>query len=224
MLDVNTMQISDWVLIGSTVFLGAMALLAPYVIEKWKYKFYSAKLDFKFFHKPPYCHITEMRNPSMRFPVYYFRFIAINNGKVQAEQCEAVLERIWKENSNSDLKEFNGFSPVSLKWSGVEKNKFMTIQPGREIFCDIGRIQHPSYEPTSSYKDITEQEKRQNKFFFELPERFFAQWDCLTPGRYEIEVAIYSKNARKINRRFKISWSGDWKDQEPEMLNELVIS
>jgi len=220
------MQISNWVLIGSTLFLGLMALIAPYFIEKWKYQFYSAKLNFKFFHRPPYSHITEMRNlgSDIRFPVYYFRFKVVNEGKVEAEQCEAVLEKIWKENSIGELKEFSGFSPVSLKWSGPGREKYLTIQPGREMFCDIGRIQHPDYEFGSVYKDINHQEKEQNKFFFELPERFYAQWDCLIPGKYQIEIALYSKNAKKVGRKFRISWSGIWKDGESGMLNELVVS
>lgn len=220
--ETKNMQTSDWVLIGTTSFLGAMALLAPYIIERWKYEFYSANLSFEFFHKTPYCHKTAMGTQDFKFPVYYFRFIVANSGKTQAEQCEAVLEIIRKENSGGELREIEGFSPVSLKWSAMTE-KYLTIQPGRKIFCDIGRIHNPKYKPDSVYKDITEQDKKQNKFFFELPNRPFAQWDCLIPGKYEIEIAVYSKNAKKISRRFKISWSGIWKDQESEMLNELVI-
>jgi hypothetical protein len=216
-------QTSEWVLIGTTLFLAIVAFLAPYIIERWKYKFYSAKLFFKFFHVPPYCHITEMRGVGVSLPVYYFRFKVVNNGKVQAEQCEAVLEKIWKENSAGEFKEFTGFSSVSLKWSGAKMEKYLTIQPGRESFCDIGRIHRPDNEPESVYKSISEKEKVQNKFFFELPERFYAQWDCLIPGKYQIEVTIYSKNAKKISRKFKITWSGIWKDVEADMLNELVI-
>lgn len=218
------MQTNDWVLIGTTLLLAAVAFLAPYLIERWKHKFYSAKLDFKFSHMPPYCHITEMRRGTVSFPVYYFRFKVTNKGKVQAEQCEAVLEKIWKENSAGELKPFVGFSPVQLKWSGVREEKYFTIQPGRELFCDIGRIHHPEYEPESVYRAINEEEKMQNKFFFELPQRFYAQWDCLTPGKYQIEIAIYGKNALKTTEKFKIAWSGVWKDKEVDMLNEIVIS
>lgn len=220
----TNMQISDWVLIGTTSLLSITAFIAPYIIERWKHRFYSARLIFKFFHSPPYCHKTEMRGGDIKFCVYYFRFKIVNIGNVQAEQCEAVIERIWKENSAGELKEFSGFSPVSLKWSGTIADKYFTIQPEREFFCDIGRIHHPSHEPKSLYKDIKPDEIDQNKFFFEFPERYFAQWDCLIPGKYEIEISVYSKNAKKNIRRFKIVWSGIWKDQESDMLNELVIS
>jgi hypothetical protein len=217
-------QIREWVLIGTTLLLASVAFLAPYIIERWKYRFYSAKLAFKFFHTPPYCHITQKIGIGVNFPVYYFRFKVVNNGKVQAEQCESVLEKIWKENSAGEFKELTGFSPVLLKWSGTQMGKYFTIQPGREPFCDIGRIHHPDHESNSVYRSITEEEKKQNKFFFELPEQFYAQWDCLIPGNYQIKVTIYSKNAEKISRKFKITWSGNWEDREPEMLNELVIS
>ncbi len=219
-----TSNVSDWVLMGTTLFLGAIALLAPYVIERWKFRFFSPKLAFEFCHKPPFCHITEMKGGGVRFPVHYFRFRVVNNGRVQAEQCETVLERIWKENSAGELKEFIGFSPVSLKWSGPQTIRHFTIQPGRKIFCDIGRIHHPDYETSSVYKDIRIEEQQQKKFFFEFLERFYAQWDCLVPGKYQIEIAVYSKNAKRISRKFKITWSGIWKDQEADMLNELVIS
>lgn len=221
--NMQKIEISDWVLIITTLLLASVAFLAPYIIERWKYIFYSAKLVFKFSHTPPYCHITEMRGSGLSFPVYYFRFKVVNNGKVQAEQCEAVLEKIWKENSSGELKELTGFSPVSLKWSGTKAEKYFTIQPGREPFCDIGRIHQPNYEPLSIYRSINKEEESQNKFFFELPARFYSQWDCLIPGKYQIEVTIYSKNAKKISKKFKITWSGIWKEKEADMLNELVI-
>ena len=218
------MLFRSWVLIGSTLFLGSIALLAPYIIERWKYRFYSAKLGFIFFHKPPFCHITQMRGPGVDFPVYYFRFKIVNIGKVQAEQCEVIIENIWKRDKTKRLKDFNGFSPVGLKWSGTKNTRCLIIQPDREVFCDMGRIYHPDHEPESVYRNITEEEKEQNKFFFEWTEKFHSQWDCLLAGEYRIKIAVYSKNAKRISKKFNITWSGTWKNQESEMLNELVIS
>lgn len=217
------MQTSDWILIGTTFILAITAYSAPYIIEIWKYKFYSAKLAFKFFHTPPYSHITEARGVGVSFPIYYFRFKVVNNGKIQAEQCEAVLEKIWIKTDSGELEEYTGFSPVSLNWSSPRAGESLTIQPGREIFCNIGSVQHPDYEPESGYMSITEEEKRLNKFFLSLGEKYFAQRDCLVPGKYQIEVAIYSKNAKKVSKKFKIIWSGTWQDEEIDMLNELVI-
>jgi len=206
-----------------TFILAATAFIAPYVIERWKHKFFAPKLCFEFFHRAPYCHRTEMRTSSERFPVDYFSFVVVNEGKLQAEQCEAVIEMIRKENSSGGLEEWVGFLPVSLIWSGVKDSKYVTIQPGRRIFCNIGRIHHPQHEPGSAYKDISEEEKRKNKFFFELWRTFFVQWDCLVPGKYQIEIAVYSSNSERVSKKFNLAWSGNWKDKERDMLNELVI-
>jgi len=215
---------SDWVLIGTTILLALVAFSAPYVIERWKYKFYSAKLKFIFYHKPPYCHITQMTGSGGSFPVYYFRFIIMNEGKTQADQCEVLLQKIYKANSAENFKEISGFTPVRLKWSGMEKEKYLTIQPERKIFCDIGRIHQINHQPDSVFREISADDKEKNKFFFEMPERFYAQWDCLVPGKYKIELAVYSKNAPKVIKEFYIAWSGQWKDKETDMFNELVIS
>jgi hypothetical protein len=215
---------SDIVLICSTLILALAAFVAPYAIERWKHRFFAPKLRFEFFHRPPYCHLTKMRTSSVEFPVYYFRCIVVNEGRSQAEQCEAVLETIAKENSNGRLEEWGGFSPASLVWSGAANSKYLTIQPGRKIFCNIGRIQHPQHEPESAYKDISAEEKKSNKFFLELQKRLFVQWDCLVPGKYQIELAVYSSNSKKVSKKFRLAWSGNWRDEEANMLKELVIS
>ena len=218
------LSFGDMVLIGSTLILAVTAFAAPYVVERWKHKSFAPKLCFEFSHAPPYCHGTEMTTRSGRLPVYYFRFVVVNEGKSQAEQFEAVLEMIRKENSSGRFEEWVDFSPVSLQWSGVRDSKYLTIQPGRKIFCDIGRIHHPEHEPESAYKDISPEEKRQNKFFFALLQTFFVQWDCLLPGKYQIEIAVYSSNSGRVSKKFNLAWSGNWKDKERDMLNELVIS
>src|SRR3990167_8277692 len=110
---IKLMQISDWVAIVTTLVLASTAFVAPYIIEMWKHWFYSPKLTFKFLHCPPDCHQTQMRGPGVSFLTYYFRFRVANVGKTQAEQCEAVLEKIWRENSAGVPKEISGFSPVS---------------------------------------------------------------------------------------------------------------
>ena len=150
---------------------------------------------------------------------------------MQADDCEAVLERVWKEDDAKKLHKWENFLPVNLKWSGENPTKnferacFKTIYPGgRRIFCDIGHICHPKHQAASTYRGITEEERQKNKFFFELPQKFFYQWDCLIPGKYQIQISVYSKNAEKITGKFKISWSGEWRDSEEEMFREIVVS
>ena len=197
-------------------FAVVVALITPYLIEVWKYKFYSAKLVINFSNSPPYCHITKMGG---NIPIYYFRFKVSNNGKTQAERCEAVLEKIWEIDNLGKVREWERFSPIPLKWSGPEKEQYFTIQPERTVFVDIGRI----YEYSQQFKSVYYTKNNQNKFFFELPNgRPYAQPDCLLPGKYKIQISIYSNNAKKITREFEIDWIGNWDKEESVMLNKWI--
>lgn len=160
----------------------------------------------------------------MDFPVYYFRFLVENTGKTQAEDCEVLLERVFKENSAGRMVEWNNFTPVNLKWSGMRDPISRTIQPDRKVYCDLGKIQHPEHNYVSRYRGITEDDKKDLKFALELPEIPYSQWDCLTPGKYKLDVSVYSKNAEKASRSFLVAWTGKWKDGESDMFNELVIN
>lgn len=207
----------------STIILASTAFIAPYAIEKWKFKYRSPKLLVNFKLKSPDCHLTQAKGGEISFPVFYFRFLVENVGKTQAEDCEAVLEKIFKENSAGEMVEWDDFTPVNLKWSGIRNPISRTIQPDRKVYCDIGRIQHPGYEYQSIYREVKDEEQKINKFAFELPDKYYSQWDCLLPGRYRIIISIYSKNTKKITKNFFISWSGNWKDNEKDMFKELVI-
>ena len=222
------MVVSDWILIVSIIALASAAFLAPYVIERWKYGFYAPKLDFDFKFESPYCHLTTMRirEKQVSSPVYYFLFSVCNSGKRQADDCEAVLERVWEEDSAGNLHEWKNFLAVNLIWAFGDPPKgiLKTIYPGRRLFCNIGHINHPKYKAESAYRGISEEEKQKNKFFFEVLERPYLQWDCLIPAKYQIEISVYSKNAQKITTRFKISWSGEWKDTEERMFKQIVVS
>lgn len=221
------MVVSFW---ASIIILASAAFWGPYLVQRWKYKFYAPDVDFEFKFEPPYCHLTEMRTRDIatgreiaRFPVYYCRFAVVNKGKLQADDCEAVLEKVWKEDSAGNFIEWRNFSAVTLKWSGPPVY-LRTIQPKRKVFCDIGRIHHPQHEPESMYLGITGADRQKNKFFFEIREDFFVQWNCLVPGKYRIQISVYGKNVPPVSRKFEISWSGEWRDTEEEMFKELVIS
>ena len=109
------MQVSDWVLIFTTLFLGAIALFVPYLAELLKRKLFAPNLKFDFELKPPDCHKTKFNNNE---PVYYFRFRVTNLGKSQAKKCEAVIESLHKENSAGNYQPIK-YSPINLIWGGI---------------------------------------------------------------------------------------------------------
>ena len=207
----------------STIILATTAFLAPYLIEKWKATYRSPKLLTTFKLASPDCHLTQVKGNGTEFPVFYFRFLVENIGKTQAEDCEVFLEKIFKENSAGQLVKWSNFTPVNLKWSGIRDPINKTIQPNRKVYCDIGKIQHPNHNYKSVYREASNEEQKMNKFIFELPERYYSQWDCLLPGKYKITISIYGKNVEKITKNFYIFWSGKWKNKEEDMFEESVI-
>ena len=221
-----------WVQFSLTVLLVISAFLVPHTVEIWKSNYRKPILLINFKLEPPDCHKTKFRldkvrinNQEVIFPVYYFRFRIKNSGMSQADSCQVFLEKIFKENSASEMIEYKNFTPVNLKWSGATGTIEKNIYPDKATHCDLGRIHHPKYNYISAYKDISDNEQKLNKFAFELGENpLYSQSDCLIPGKYELIVSVYSKNSKKVTRKFTLSWSGIWKDDESEMFNELIIN
>jgi len=180
------------------------------------------QIDFEL--APPGCHKTQMKGPQISFPVYYFRFLVKNYGKRQAEECEMVLEKIFEE-KNGRFEQYKNYTPVTLKWSGSRNPHVRDLQPNRGIYCDLGRVHSPTHKHRSIYVNITEDQQKESKFVLELPvsELYYSQWDSLLPGRYLLDIVVYSKNAKVAKRRFELTWSGIWKEDNTEMLKELII-
>lgn len=219
---VPLLNVSDWVLIGATLFLGVCALFVPFLAELIKRKLFAPSLRILFAQENPYCHLTKWSNG---LPVYYFRFQVSNDGKSQARFCEAVLEELWLQDSSGKFIQDKNFSPVNLNWvkqSEHREGHFVSINPKRKVFCDIGHISSPLVNERSQF--FLERDNQSLKFIFDTPIKFFSQRDCVSPGKAKIKIGVYSENAPKCERIFQVAWSGNWKDPEEDMFREIVIS
>lgn len=223
------MTASDWVIVGTSLFLGIAALLAPYIAELLKREWFAPKLEISYRHAPPYSLRTEWRGANVNEPVFYFRFEAVNRGKSQAKLCEAILEELWIFNVAGEAFKLQNFSPVNLHWAGYDGIVYRNITPGRRgIYCDIGHISSPQYQQQHEkvkphFIDIQGREGTSMRFLFDEIQYPYCQPSCLTPERYLIRVSLYSENAKPAQQWFEITWSGNWQDSEAEMLREIVI-
>ena len=51
-----------------------------------------------------------------------------------------------------------------------------------------------------------------------------SQYESLDPGDTRIlQYGVYSGNSKHKTEYFKISWSGEWRDNSDDMFKELVI-
>jgi len=209
------------------------ALFVPYLAEVIKRFCFKPKLKMIFKLTPPFCHKTEIRSqPRAQHkvcePVFYFRFKIINEGKSRAYNCEVILENLWIYDSSKlgKPKLYPNFSPLNLAWSGNHSKDVRNINPGREIFCDIGHIASKAYQISSEknkYIDVPSHYEEALRFMLELPKFFFSQPNCLIPGKYIIQIGLYSENTDNQKLFLDISWSGKWKDSEENMFREIVI-
>ena len=177
------METSDWVAIGVALFLGTCALLAPYVAELIKRKWFAPELSIEFELAPPFCHLTCWKLPSQeaRPPVYYFIFFVRNTGRSAASNCEARLEELWIADSSGTFIKEKAFMPVNFR---VEKNNL--LNPGRSVLFNIGHISFPEHqrqhEKSSSVKIDPQDESL--RFTLDLTNYYFYQLDSLLPGNY----------------------------------------
>jgi hypothetical protein len=214
---------SDSTLIATSLFLGAAALLAPWVAEWLKRRWYAPQLEIDFRLAAPHCHLTRRGDKTL---VYYFRFRVTNSGRSQARLCEAVLEGIETADASDTYRREENFSPIPLTWAGIGAG-YQNINPGRSLFCDLGHISEAAFQQQkepSKFVGITPEQQNTLKLRFDTPFVFFAQWDSLVPGKHRVTVAVFSENAPPARRTFNVAWSGKWQATEQAMYKEIVIS
>jgi len=232
------MNTSDWVLIGTTLVLGTIALIAPTATEYIKRRWRSPKITLSFSRITPYCHKTFYRlNPGLTIcpdpapiinePVFFFRFKVQNTGKSRLNSCEAVLEQLWIYDSANNPQKLPGFNDVSLLWADSNKQPIIDIGPRRSKYCNLGHVASVDYQDSresSLANDIPGLHLPALRFMFELAHHPHSQPNCLVPGNYAIKVVLYSDNAPPEDLFFQIAWSGRWQDDETEMFRELAIN
>lgn len=116
------------------------------------------------------------------------------------------------------------FWPANLKWEGGVQ--FIEINPKRRAFVDIGHISHPDhqskYEKSSSV--LIDPNDSRLRFILDLHFYYYAQIDSLFPGKHRLKVAIIGENFPRVEKWFDLTWSGNWKDEEQDMLREAVFT
>jgi len=216
------MGVSDWVLIFTALFLGAIALFVPYLAEITKRKYFAPNLKVQFESKPPDCHKTWYRDNES---VYYFRFRVTNTGKSQAKRCEVVIEKLYKGDAAGNYHQIE-YSPTNLVW-GSSYGEYVDINPKRTFYCDLFLIpcMNKQLERKSENIDVNPKDTSPFDLGFILSVKtiFFSQPNRFPPGEYKIMVAVFSENSPKITQTFKVIWSGKWEDTEDAMLKEAVL-
>lgn len=106
---------TEYILIGTTLFLGAVALFVPYLAELLKRILFKPVLKINLKLDSPDCHKTKWSNTSEPLsPVYYFGFEVKNIGKTTCRNVENSIENIWRLIRANYPNKIEDLTPVNL--------------------------------------------------------------------------------------------------------------
>ena len=207
---------SDWVLIGCTIILGAIALFGPYLNDFWKRKSLAPKLKIVFQKECPY--IGKTGDGDISFDIF---FRVKNEGNSKAKNCKIVVEEFHFKNEQGDLIENNRDFPAALLCIvGYEDIQGpVDILPKASEFFNVFSIV-TSTEATKP--------KYQEKLLFSMSiERIapYSKSGILVPLNYlKIKIVIYSENAKKCEQYIEIKSPGIKRDNKEQILQEMQIT
>jgi hypothetical protein len=152
---------------------------------------------------------------------YYLRMRVKNKGKVRAEQVEVFAAKLLKKRSDGRFTEVPDFLPMTLRWA--HRGPVLPgLSPDTYRYCAVAAIfdpknrsefpaqarQWPRVSPESTLLSIMLRSKTNDKGYLQ------------PPGVYRLELQLTAANARLQPRVLEITLTGDWYDDEQEMLSK----
>ena len=207
---------SDWVLIGSTITLGAIALFGPYLNDFCKRKSLAPKLKIVFKKEYPY-----IGEPARDY-LYDICFGVKNEGNSVAKNCEAIIEEFYFKNKKGDLIENNRDFPAQLRYTVGPKHYLGHV----DIFPKANKFFHIFYIATST--QAIQLGQQEELIFFMNMERIVPSSkgdEISVPLNYlKIKIVIYSENAKKCEQYIEIKSPGIKRDNKEQILQEMQIT
>ncbi|MGB2783269.1 MAG: hypothetical protein WBC45_04930 [Atribacterota bacterium] len=206
---------SDWVLIGSTITLGAIALFGPYLNDFWKRKSLAPKLKIVFQKEYPYIGEPE------RDYLYDICFGVKNEGNSEAKNCEVIIEEFYFKNKKGDLIENNRDFPAQLRYTIGPKNYLGPV----DILPKANKFFHIFYIAIST--QAIQLGQQEELIFFMNMERIVpsSKGDEISVllNYLKIKIVIYSENAKKCEQYIEIESPGIKREKKEDSLQELQI-
>jgi hypothetical protein len=160
---------------------------------------------------------------------YYFRIRIGNEGRIAAKSVEVYASFLEEKTIGGQFKR-RKFIPLNLAWSHGRnihpQNQrliyFPSISPDMKKHCDIGHIQHPTLR-TKELTSFLKIEPQEIDFQFDLIVEPSSLSHIIAKGEYHLKITVAAVNAKPIEEIIKISLSGEWFDDDKEMLTKGVV-
>lgn len=185
-------------------------------------------------NEPPDSHKTALTirkgDQSTSYGCYYSLLRVENAGRLRAEQVEVFVSEILREEALGKWVPLKNFLPQRLLWSFERMPYLASLAPGTFAHCTLGHVLHPSGRQEASGEDpnqtnfwgkhvVTEHE---TVFSLDVQFRSNNLSYLLIPGKYKLRVLLASSQTKALTAEILVDLSGNWFDEEEEMLKEGV--
>jgi len=233
--------------IGAVV-AAIVALAIAVFQDRMRTWFMRPKLEISIDLCPPDCHKTKMRyahslrgyfegGTSVQPPrdprewprekevdTYYFRLRVKNSGSQKAESVEVFAAHLSKKQADGSPKPVGSFLPMNLVWSHLREVFLPAISPGTYKHCDLAHILNPEDRAWVPGEDTTWPNVSPAKTVLSLDTfvQPYTQSHLLPFGIYHLTIIVAAANAKAITKKLEITLTGDWYDNEQEMLGQGI--
>jgi len=212
---------NEWVGIGTLSLAGVTAVTALVAAfqEPLRRYFIRAKLSMEIRLAPPdstQIDGTDPRTGRFVTKLLYLRIRVTHTGGKAAENTEILPSMLWRRNDQREWAVVQTFLPLSLSWSHFQpRTPTIRVPVGLFRHCDLGRFQP---DTSGGFVFVFDTFIQPNPVADGLPP------NLLLPGDYRIELMLSSDNAKPITKRWNLSFSGPWSDDEQTLLSQVQLT
>ncbi|MHC4504856.1 MAG: hypothetical protein ACYTFI_16255 [Planctomycetota bacterium] len=190
-----------WLTAVGTIFLGLVAIL-----HEW--------FGRLLWH--PELEITFERGDCPKTPLrggadgYYFRFRVWNNGSVSAKNVEVCVEKLDKQGTPDYVAQKATALPLNLQWTHFDRPFLESVSPGTYRNIDFGLVGKTGGASAAL-------------FSLRVVQRAAAENLPLDPGKYRLALCAAAANAKAARRTFDLEVTGDWYEDQRDMLSRGIV-
>lgn len=223
---IHSISAEAWGTIAGAIgtFLAVIvALFKEEIVKVWR----RPKLTGIIRLKAPDCHKTEMvwGNPSFgqvtdRSNCYYFRIWVENKGWQRAERVQVFAAKLLRNHADGTFREEKAFLPMNLRWSHSHEIYADGISHSMGRHCDLGHIMDPKKFLSGEILSSVSDDKTILALDLEVQPNTLSH--LLEPATYQLHLQLAAANAAPIKKRFEITLTGKWFDEENKMFSDGI--
>lgn len=163
--------------------------------------------------------------PSRSADVYCLRLRVSNSGKQRAESVEVIAAELKEKQADGTFSEVETFLPMNLLWSYYRQVFLPAISPETYKHCDLARIIDPKERKSfpGEHKTWANVSPEKTVLSFDTVVKPDTQSYLVPMGTYHLKIIVAAANAKPIEKTWEIILTGDWYDDEKEMLGRQGI-